>query len=150
MKNKRARDYMKYWRVIRYFVMRKYKINTQELDMLFFLYSEEYFTVDKFNEFNALLGWNKMRFEKLRRDGWIEKYHNAKPLKRKALYGISFKGSKMLSSVYNKLEGGLFPEQHQANPIFLVKGGYSDKVYKKAIQKLNQAIRQEQCHSHEL
>ena len=80
----------------------------------------------------------------------IEKYHNAKPLKRKALYGISFKGSKMLSSVYNKLEGGLFPEQHQANPIFLVKGGYSDKVYKKAIQKLNQAIRQEQCHSHEL
>jgi len=150
MKNKRRRDYMKYWRVIRYFVMRKYKINTQELDMLFFLYSEEYFTVDKFKEFNALLGWNKMRFEKLRREGWIEKFQNAKPLKSKALYGISFKCAKMLDSVYNKLEGGRFPEQYQANPIFLVKGGYADKVYKKAIQKLNQAIRQEQCHSHEL
>ena len=57
----RQKDYLKYWRVIRYFVMRKYKINTQELDMLLFLYSEEYFNVDKFKEFNQLLGWNKNR-----------------------------------------------------------------------------------------
>ena len=37
MENKRQRDYMKYWRVIRYFVKRKYKLNTEDLDMLFFL-----------------------------------------------------------------------------------------------------------------
>ena len=37
MKNRRERDYMKYWRVIRYFVKRKYGINTEELDMLFFV-----------------------------------------------------------------------------------------------------------------
>ena len=64
MKNGRPRDYMKYWRVIRYFVKRKYGLNTEELDMLFFLYSEEYFNVDKFNEFNSVLGWNKKRFKK--------------------------------------------------------------------------------------
>ena len=34
MKNKRRRDYMKYWRVIRYFVKRKYKLNTEELDLI--------------------------------------------------------------------------------------------------------------------
>ena len=36
------------------------------------------------------------------------------------------------------------------NPIFLAKAGYSDKVYRKTIEKMNEAIRQEQCHSLEL
>ena len=69
MKNRRERDYMKYWRVIRYFVKRKYGINTEELDMLFFLYSEEYFNVDKFKEFNSLLGWNKKDLKNYARRG---------------------------------------------------------------------------------
>jgi hypothetical protein len=150
MKNKRQRDYMKYWRVIRYFVKRKYKLNTGELDMLFFLYSEEYFNVDKFNEFNVLLGWNKMRFDKLHRDGWIETYKKAVPHRRKALYGLSYKCVRMLDSVYDKLEGGRIPEHYTRNPIFLVKGGYNDKVYRNTIKKMNEAIRQEQCHSLEL
>ena len=74
MNKSRERDYLKYWRVIRYFVMRKYKLNTQELDMLLFLYSEEYFNVDKFKEFNKLLGWNKNRFNKLRKEGYMSQH----------------------------------------------------------------------------
>lgn len=35
-------DYLKYWKVIRYFIKAKYKISTGELDMLLFLYSEKY------------------------------------------------------------------------------------------------------------
>ena len=37
-------DYLKYWRVIRYYVKAKYSISTGELDMLLFLYSEDYFS----------------------------------------------------------------------------------------------------------
>jgi len=33
-------DYLKYWRVIRYFVKSKYGVTTSELDMLMFLYSD--------------------------------------------------------------------------------------------------------------
>ena len=150
MKNKPQRDYMKYWRVIRYFVKRKYKLNTEELDMLFFLYSENYFSADNFKEFEALLGWNKMRFYKLRREGWIQKFKNAIPNKSKAIYCLSFKCRKMIDSVYNKLDGGPIPMAQSKNPIFLAQAGYSDKVYRKMIEKMNLAIRQEQCHSLEL
>ena len=150
MKNKRTRDYMKYWRVIRYFVKRKYQLNTAELDMLFFLYSEEYFTIDTFKEFNELLGWNKNRFTKLKKEGWIEVVSNARPGKVKSLYGITYKTSHMMNSIYNKLEGGYIPMDKTKNPMFLSKVGYSDKVYRNTIKKMNEAIRQEQCHSHEL
>tara|TARA_R110001592_G_scaffold252721_4_gene515553 strand:+ start:1392 stop:1748 length:357 start_codon:yes stop_codon:yes gene_type:complete len=118
--------------------------------MLFFLYSEEYFNIDKFKEFHTLLGWDKNRFQRLRQQGWIEVVRPAHRKKRKALYSISFKTARLIDSIYNKLEGGLIPTAKSENPIFLAKAGYADKVFRSAIQKLNEAIRQEQCHSHEL
>ena len=48
-------DYLKYWRVIKYFTQVKYKLKADDLDMLLFLYSEKYFGKQKFNEFNELL-----------------------------------------------------------------------------------------------
>jgi hypothetical protein len=150
MNKSRERDYLKYWRVIRYFVMRKYKLNTQELDMLLFLYSEEYFNVDKFKEFNKLLGWNKNRFNKLRKEGWIDVVKPYKFGGPKGLYGLSQKSLRVLDSIYNKIEGGLMPTSKSKNPMFLAKAGYSDKIYRKTILDMNSAIRQQQCHSHEL
>ena len=35
-------DYLKYWRVIRYYTLQKYKLKTAELEMLLFLRSEKY------------------------------------------------------------------------------------------------------------
>ena len=55
-------DYLKYWRVVRYFVKAKYGITTAELEMLLFLYSEKYFSKDKFHEFDELISWNVNRF----------------------------------------------------------------------------------------
>ena len=150
MNKSRERDYLKYWRVIRYFVMRKYKINTQELDMLLFLYSEEYFNTDKFKEFNQLLGWNKNRFNKLRKDGWIDVIKPYRFGGPKALYGLSQKTLRLIGSVYDKLEGGLIPTSKRRNPIYLEKAAYSDKIYRKVIESMNSAIRQQQCHSLEL
>ena len=52
MSNSKSNDYLKYWRIIRYFIKNKYMLTTGELDMLLFLYSEEIFFKDKFNEYN--------------------------------------------------------------------------------------------------
>ena len=57
-------DYLKYWRVIRYFIKSKYKLSQGDLDILLFLYSEKYFSKEKFNEFDELLSWNVNRFDK--------------------------------------------------------------------------------------
>ena len=46
MKSSPPNDYMKYWRIVRKLVKEKYGVGTEQLDFLFFLYSEEYFTLE--------------------------------------------------------------------------------------------------------
>jgi len=135
-------DYLKYWRVIRYFIKAKYKITTGELDVLLFLYSEKYFSKDKFNEFDELISWDVNRFNKLLRDGWIVVFRKRQG-KKKALYEVSYKGRRMLGSMYKKLSGEEIPESPSVNPMFLKNVSYTDKVYRNMIIEMNKFIRQQ-------
>jgi hypothetical protein len=135
-------DYLKYWRVIRYFIKAKYKINTGELDVLLFLYSEKYFSKDKFNEFDELISWDVNRFNKLLRDGWVTVFRKRQG-KKKALYEVSYKGRRMLGSMYKKLSGEEIPESPSVNPMFLKNVSYTDKVYRNMIIEMNKFIRQQ-------
>ena len=72
MQNSIKSDYLKYWRVIRYFVKAKYGLSTVELEMLLFLYSEDIFSRQRFDEFEQLMPWNKLSFKKLMDQGWVE------------------------------------------------------------------------------
>jgi hypothetical protein len=135
-------NYLKYWRVIRYFIKAKYKINTGELDVLLFLYSEKYFSKDKFNEFDELISWDVNRFNKLLRDGWVTVFRKRQG-KKKALYEVSYKGRRMLGSMYKKLSGEEIPESPSVNPMFLKNVSYTDKVYRNMIIEMNKFIRQQ-------
>ena len=78
-------DYLKYWRVIRYFIKSKYGLSQADLDILLFLRSEKYFDKNDFDEFNELVSWDKNRFENLREQGWIESFRKRKG-NRRAIY----------------------------------------------------------------
>ena len=136
-------DYLKYWRVIRYFILKKYKLTTGELDVLLFLYSEKYFSKDKFNEFDELISWDVNRFDKLLRDGWVVVFRKRQG-KKKALYEVSYKGRRMLGSMYKKLSGEEIPESPSVNPMFLKNVSYTDKVYRNMIIEMNKFIKQQQ------
>ena len=135
-------DYLKYWRVIRYFILKKYKLTTGELDVLLFLYSEKYFSKDKFNEFDELISWDVNRFDRLLRDGWVAVFRKRQG-KKKALYEVSYKGRRMLGSMYKKLSGEEIPESPSVNPMFLKNVSYTDKVYRNMIIEMNKFIRQQ-------
>tara|TARA_R100001463_G_scaffold83819_6_gene138376 strand:- start:2267 stop:2698 length:432 start_codon:yes stop_codon:yes gene_type:complete len=135
-------NYLKYWRVVRYWVKAKYGLTTGELDMLLFLYSEDYFSKDKFGEFDELLSWNVNRFDKLLRDKWIEVFRKRSG-KEKALYQLSYKAKRVINGIYKKLNGEEIPTSKD-NPIFLRKVSYSDKVYRNFIIEMNKFIRQQQ------
>lgn len=141
-------DYLKYWRVIRYFVKAKYGIGTAELDMLLFLYSEKYFSKDKFDEFDELLSWDVNRFDKLLRDGWITVFRKRSG-KTKALYEVSYKGRRMLGSMYKKLNGEEIPVSPSVNPMFQKNVSYTDKVYRNMIKEMNAFIKQQRHLPHE-
>jgi len=138
-------DYLKYWKVIRYFVKAKYKINSADLDMMLFLYSEKYFGKHQFNEFDDLLSWDVNRFSRLLRDGWIGVFRKREGNK-KTLYEVSYKGKRMISSIYNKLNGEEIPMDRTTNPMFARNVSYSDKVYRNFITDMNKYIREQRQH----
>jgi|TARA_R100000951_G_scaffold102186_1_gene94139 hypothetical protein len=144
-KHNPAHDYLKYWKVVRYFVKAKYKINTADLDMLLFLYSERYFSKSQFKEFNELLSWDINRFSRLLRDGWISVFRKRQGNK-KTLYELSYKGKRMISSIYSKLNGEEIPMDRSNNPMYAKNVSYSDKVYKNFITDMNKYIREQRQH----
>jgi len=135
-------NYLKYWRVIRKFVQVQYKLTQCDLDMLFFLYSEKYFGRDKFDEFDKLLGWDVMRFQRLVKEEWIVRFRN-RVGKRKALYKLTHKAESMIQSVYRKLSGEEIPVSSVGNRIFMKNVPYTDKVYRDMILDMNKTIKQQ-------
>ena len=138
----KVNDCLKYWRVIRYFIKQKYGLSTSDLDMLLFLYSEEIFSKEKFKQFDNILSWDKDRFARLLRDGWIEVFRKRRK-KHKTLYGLSFKSQRAVSSIYKKLSGEEIPTDLSSNPIFAKNVKLSDEIYRKMIIQMNASIRQQ-------
>ena len=64
-------DFMKYWRVIRYWAKVKYNVSTPDIEMMFFLYSEDIFSKKKFEEFERVMSWDTKRFDRLVKEEWI-------------------------------------------------------------------------------
>jgi hypothetical protein len=104
--------------------------------MLLFLYSESYFGKDKFQEFAQLVAWDKVRFNRLLKEGWIENLRGSRR-NIKAIYCLSFKAKRMITSIYKKLNGEEIPMNGENNPMFRKNVSYTDKVYRNMIKTMN-------------
>ena len=134
---KPKKDYLKYWRVVKRYVMKKYDLTSAELDMILFLHSEDYFGRSKFKEFNEILSWDKRRFNKLLREGWIEMFR--KRIKNDgALYQLSYKATNVINYIYRKLEGDDLPVDKLRKD-----ASYTDKVYRNMIIEMNKKRKDE-------
>lgn len=129
-------DYLKFWRVIRYYVKAKHNLGQADLDIILFLYSEGYFGQDSFERFVELVSWDKERFKKLKREGWIEIFR-PRSGKNKTLYQLSYKATRLVLDIYRKLNGEEIPVSKSANPMFLKNVSYNDKVYRNMILEMN-------------
>lgn len=135
-------DYLKYWRVIRQYVKIKYNLTQADLDMILFLYSEKYFDRNKFKEFDSLLGWDVMRFQRLLKEEWIVIFR--KRLKNhRIIYQLSNKSIAVIRSIYRKLNGEEIPVSVSQNKMFAKNVSYSDKVYRDMILEMNKVIKQQ-------
>ena len=132
-----SHDYLKYWRVIRYWVKAKYKIGTPDIDMLLFLYSEDIFNKTKFNEFEELMSWDVNRFDQLLKNGWVHVWRKKRG-KETTLYELTYKAKRLVNLIYRKLNGEEIGEDHRTNPLFRKDASFMDKVYRQSIIKLNE------------
>ena len=132
-------DFMKYWRVVRYWARVKYEITTAELDMILFLYSEQFFNKSQFKEYEELMSWDRNRFYRLIKADWIHVWRK-KDKAEATLYELTYKAKKMVESVYKKLNREKFSETYVNNPLFRHDASYQDKVYRNFIKGINKEI----------
>ena len=129
-------DYLKFWRVIRYYVKAKHNLSQADLDIILFLYSEGYFGQADFDKFSELVSWEVGRFKRLQKDGWIEHFRKRRGNSR-ALYQLSYKATRVILDIYRKLSGEEIPVSLSANPMFAKNVSYNDKVYRNLIIEMN-------------
>mgnify|MGYP002623498594 FL=1 len=134
-------NYLKYWRVVRYFINAKYGITQPDLEMLIFLYDEPYFTKAKFKEFDKVFSWDKDRFDRLIKNGWVEKV-SVESKSRLGVYNLTFKAKRIIDYVYSLLEGKEFPTTADNNPVFKRDCSFTDKMYKQVMMQINEVQRQ--------
>jgi len=131
-------DFLKYYRLVSRWACKTYDLKVADLELLFYLDPIVYFTITDFQDGTLYYSWDKTRFYRLQREGWIEKIHNGNGrLGDHHKYKVSSKGQRLIKRIYRILIGKEdLPESTKRNKI--MKGqSYSDKVYRQAIKKFN-------------
>lgn len=135
-----ANDYLKNYRVVKYWAMKNYNVTGPELEMMYYLYGEGLFYKNEFLAIDNVFSWDKNRFHKLMADGWIHIWRQRSGAEAN-LYELTFKGKKLINSIYKKLNGEEpIPESERRNVIFRSKK-FSDKTYAIAIRRFNEDFR---------
>lgn len=135
-------NFLKFFKVIKYWAKDKYGLTTPELELLFFIYSEGLFGKTDFERFTEIYAWDKSRFKDLLKRGWIVRWRNAQK-GEKALYEISRKGKHAVTTFYKKLTGTPVSERGAFTPMFAKRNAsFSDKIYRKEIMKMNKEYRE--------
>jgi len=130
-------NFLKYHRVVKYYIKNKYEISEAELDMILFLYDENVFTKDVFNDFARTMSWDKSRFSQMVKDGLIRKWRDRKETQRSNLWELTIKAKRICNHMYKKLtHQEIISEDPYRNEIFKGKS-YMDKIYKDMIKKMN-------------
>lgn len=143
-------DWLKYFRVVRFWVREAYGLNYPELEMLLFLYGENLFTRKDFDNFEKLMSWDKARFGNLLKDDWVVIWRKRGNKYESHLYTVSYKGKRLINSIYKKLSGEeIITENPSKNPLFRKKIPAQNVMYRNMIVEMNKSIRQRQHLSQE-
>lgn len=132
-------DYLKYHRIVMAWARKNYNVSTIELEMMFFLYTEDIFTKTKFKEYSNIMPMDRRKLERMIRQGWIRKWRSEQD-KRYALYELTFQAKKLVNSIYRKMNGEEnISESPRSNSIML-RTNTRDRIYSIAIKAMNKKI----------
>ena len=127
---------LKYYRLTRKWVCKTYGLNDADLELLIYLDCKGRFTRNEFIEGVYTYSWDKHRWERLKREGWIEVWrHRNRTTIKYSVFKTSFKCSQIISRIYRILLGEEDPPFTERN-IFNKNKSYTDKVMTKAIDDM--------------
>ncbi|MGY8865956.1 MAG: hypothetical protein ACKVJK_10025 [Methylophagaceae bacterium] len=127
---------LKYYRLTRKWVCKTYGLTDADLELLIYLDCKGRFTRNEFIEGVYTYSWEKHRWERLKREGWIEVWrHRNRTTIKYSIFKTSFKCSQIISRIYRILLGEEDPPFTERN-IFHKNKSYTDKVMTKAIDDM--------------
>jgi len=126
----RELNILKYYRLTRKWACKTYGLTDAYLDC------KGRFTRQEFIDGTYTMSWDKNRWEKLRRDGWVEVWrHRNRTTIKYSVFKTSFKCSQLISRIYRILLGEEdLPISERS--VFFNNKSYTDKVYNKAIDDM--------------
>ena len=132
----RELNLLKYYRLTRKWVCKTYGLNDADLELLIYLDCKGRFTRNEFINGTYTYTWDKHRWERLKREGWIEVWrHRNRTTIKYSIFKTSFKCSQVISRIYRILLGEEDPPFTQRN-IFNKNKSYTDKVMIKALDDM--------------
>jgi len=130
-------NYLKYYRAMRMWARAKHGLSAPDLEILFFLHSENLFKMSFYKEVECTFSWDKTRFKRLLDDGWITIWRENKN-NQAALYTVSHKAKILMNNIYDRLEGKVgISEVPTNNPMYNKDATYSQNMTKRVFRKMN-------------
>ena len=126
----------KYYRLVRKWACKTYNLKDADLELLIYLDCKGRFTRQEFIDGVYTMSWDKNRWERLRREGWIEAWrHRNRTTIKYSIFKTSFKCSQLITRIYKILLGEEdLPTSDRS--IFFKNRSYTDKVFNKAIDDM--------------
>jgi predicted dehydrogenase len=137
--NKYSRDYLKWYRVINYYVRKAYDISAHELDLLLFLFSERFFQKSTFDDFSRIVDYG-VDLDNMIAKGFVEVY--ARRQNRKHWYQLTTKGSAIIRYVYDAIEGKPIGITPTTKKMRAKKSTQAEKNYINLIEKMNKQMKE--------
>ena len=126
----------KYYRLVRKWACKTYDLKDADLELLVYLDCKSRFTRNNFIDGSYTYSWDKNRWERLRREGWIEVWrHRNRTTIKYSIYKTSFKSSQLISRIYRILLGEEDIPTSERN-VFYNNKSYTDKVFNKSIDDM--------------
>ena len=127
---------LKYYRLIRKWACKTYKLKDADLELLIYLDCKKRFTRNDFIDGQYTYSWDKDRWERLRREGWIEVWrHRNRTSIKYSIFHTSLKCKQLIMRIYRIMLGEEdLPTSSKS--IFYKNKTYTDKVYNKAIDDM--------------
>jgi len=127
---------LKYYRLIRKWACKTHKLKDADLELLIYLDCKNRFTRNDFIEGEYTYSWDKDRWERLRREGWIEVWRNRnRTTINYSIFKTSYKCKRLISRIYRIMLGEEdLPTSERS--VFYKNKTYTDKVYNKAIDDM--------------
>ena len=132
----REMNLLKYYRLVRKWACKTYDLKDADIELLIYLDCKKQFTRNDFIDGVYTYSWDKARWERLRREGWIDVWRKRNRTTMKTnIYSTSYKCKSLINRIYRILLG----EEDlptSARSTFYKNKTYTDNVYNKAIDDM--------------